>query len=264
MPTQRSLPPQARTLPARAAPDEKAWWLAETRRRILAIATLVAETMPWLLPEFAPLRALPQMQGLNLTADTILAGNADAFAADLDGRLSRASASLAADSPEVLLVEKLRTALPSARERIRTLVLSLQRLSSEAMRFATEMDFGFLVDRSRLLLSIGYELERQHLHKACYDMLSSEARIAAFITVAKGEAPQQSWFRLSRIHTMAYGRAVLISWTGTMFEYLMPSLWMHSYPDTLVSRTLSGVVAIQRAFARERGIPWGISESGCG
>ena len=248
--------------PSQSTPDEKAWWLAETRRRILAIATLVAETMPWLLPEFAPLRALPQMQGLNLTADTILAGNADAFAADLDGRLARASASLAPDSPEVLLVEKLRTALPSARERIRTLVLSLQRLSSEAMRFATEMDFGFLVDRSRLLLSIGYELERQHLHKACYDMLSSEARIAAFITVAKGEAPQQSWFRLSRIHTMAYGRAVLISWTGTMFEYLMPSLWMHSYPDTLVSRTLSGVVAIQRAFARERGIPWGISESG--
>jgi cyclic beta-1,2-glucan synthetase len=245
-----------------SAPDEKAWWLAETRRRILAIATLVTETMPWLLPEFVPLRALPQMQGLISTADSILAGNADAFAADLDARIARASASLTADSPEVLLVEKLRTALPPARERIRDLTSSLQRLSSEAMRFATDMDFGFLLDRSRLLLSIGYEVERQHLHKACYDMLSSEARVAAFITVAKGEAPQQSWFRLGRTHTMAYGRPVLISWTGTMFEYLMPSLWMHSYPDTLVSRTLSGVVAIQRAFARERGIPWGISESG--
>ena len=73
--------------------------------------------------------------------------------------------------------------------------------------------------------------------------------------MAKGEAPQQSWFKLGRIHTMAYGQPVLISWTGTMFEYLMPSLWMRSYPDTLVSRTLSGVVAIQRAFGKEHGIP---------
>jgi len=152
--------------------------------------------------------------------------------------------------------------LASAREGLKTLSTGLQDLSAEAMRFATEMDFGFLMDRSRLMLSIGYEIERHHLHQACYDLLCSEARIAAFITVAKGEAPQQSWFKLGRIHTMAYGHAVLISWTGTMFEYLMPSLWMRSYPDTLMSRTLSGVVAIQRAFGKEHGIPWGISESG--
>jgi cyclic beta-1,2-glucan synthetase len=242
--------------------DEQSWWLAETRLRIRAIAAFVTETMPWLLPELAPLRNLPQMQGLSSTADTVSVSDANAFAADLDSRIARASASLAPDSPEVLLAEKLRTALPAARERIQALTRSLETLASEAMRFATEMDFGFLIDRSRLMLSIGYEVERNRLHQACYDMLSSEARIAAFITIAKGEVPQLSWFKLSRTHTIYYGQAVLISWTGTMFEYLMPSLWMHSYPDTLVSRTLSGVVAIQRAFARERGIPWGISESG--
>ncbi len=164
--------------------------------------------------------------------------------------------------PWWLLAEELRIALTSARERLKTLVIGLKDVSAEAMRFATEMDFGFLMDRSRLLLSIGYEIERQHLHQACYDLLCSEARIAAFITVSKGEAPQQSWFKLGRIHTMAYGHPVLISWTGTMFEYLMPSIWMRSYPDTLVSRTLAGVVAIQRAFGKEHGIPWGISESG--
>jgi cyclic beta-1,2-glucan synthetase len=244
------------------SPEEKAWWLAETRLRIRAIAAFVTETMPWLLPEFAPLRNLPQMQGLSSTADTVSVSNANAFAADLESRIARASASLAPDSPEVLLAEKLRTALPAARERIQTLTRSLQTLASEAMRYATEMDFGFLVNRSRLMLSIGFEVEKNRLHQACYDMLSSEARIASFITIAKGEVPQISWFKLSRTHTIEYGQAVLISWTGTMFEYLMPSLWMHSYPDTLVSRTLSGVVKIQRAFARERGIPWGISESG--
>jgi len=241
---------------------ETAWWLAETHRRISAMAGLIGNYMPWLMPRFAPLLALPQLQGFSETAATVQVGNASLLAADLDTRLARASTGLASDPTLLALADDLRTALASAREGLKALASELKRLSAEAMRFATEMDFGFLMDKSRLLLSIGYEIERQHLHQACYDLLCSEARIAAFITVAKGEAPQQSWFKLGRIHTMAYGQAVLISWTGTMFEYMMPSIWMRSYPDTLVSRTLAGVVAIQRAFGKEHGIPWGISESG--
>ena len=245
-----------------AAAGETAWWLEETQRRIGALAGLVRDYMPWLLPQFAPLLALPQLQGVAETAATIQTGAASGLAGDLDARIARAATSLAADSPLVVLAEELRLALGSAREGLKAIANALKDLSSESMRFATEMDFGFLMDKSRLLLSIGYEIERQHLHQACYDLLCSEARIAAFITVAKGEAPQQSWFKLGRIHTMAYGQPVLISWTGTMFEYMMPSIWMRSYPDTLVSRTLSGVVEIQRAFGKEHGIPWGISESG--
>ena len=244
------------------ATGELAWWLAETHRRISAMAGLISDYMPWLLPRFAPLLALPQLQGFSETAAEVQVGNASLLAADLDTRLARASTGLASDPGLLKLTDELRTVLASAREGLRVLASELKSLSAEAMRFATEMDFGFLMDKSRLLLSIGYEIERQHLHQACYDLLCSEARIAAFITVAKGEAPQQSWFKLGRIHTMAYGHAVLISWTGTMFEYMMPSIWMRSYPDTLVSRTLAGVVAIQRAFGKEHGIPWGISESG--
>jgi cyclic beta-1,2-glucan synthetase len=244
------------------AAGEASWWLAETQRRIRAMVTIVRDYMPWLLPQFAPLFALPQLQGMAETAATVQTGAASGLAADLDARIARASSSLASDSPLVVLAEELRLALASARDGLKALANELKNLSSESMRFATEMDFGFLMDKSRLLLSIGYEIERQHLHQACYDLLCSEARIAAFITVAKGEAPQQSWFKLGRIHTMAYGQPVLISWTGTMFEYMMPNIWMRSYPDTLVSRTLSGVVAIQRAFGKEHGIPWGISESG--
>ena len=89
------------------------------------------------------------------------------------------------------------------------------------------------------MLSIGYMVEQEELHKACYDLLCSEARIGAFVAIAKGDATQQSWFKLGRTHTVAYGRPALISWTGTMFEYLMPALWMRSYPDTLVTRTLT-------------------------
>jgi cyclic beta-1,2-glucan synthetase len=245
-----------------AASGETAWWLGETQRRIGALVVLVGDYMPWLLPQFAPLLALPQLQGVAETAAAIQTGAASGLAGDLDARIARAATSLASDSPLVVLAEELRLALGPAREGLKALANGLKDLSSESMRFATEMDFGFLMDKSRLLLSIGYEIERQHLHQACYDLLCSEARIAAFITVAKGEAPQQSWFKLGRIHTMAYGQPVLISWTGTMFEYMMPSIWMRSYPDTLVSRTLSGVVEIQRAFGKEHGIPWGISESG--
>ena len=244
------------------AGGEVEWWLHETQQRIRAIVVLVRDYLPWLLPKYGPLYALPAMKEvIGVAASVAIAGGA-VLATDLDARLAKAGAGLASGSPEARLAEELQVALLPAREALKDLARGLQDLAAEAMRFATEMDFGFLMDRSRLLLSIGYEMERNHLHQACYDLLSSEARIAAFITVAKGEAPQQSWFKLGRTHVMAFGHAVLISWTGTMFEYLMPSIWMRSYPDTLVSRTLSGVVAIQRAFGRELGIPWGISESG--
>ena len=242
--------------------SEAAWWLDETHQRLRAIVAIVRDYLPWLLPQFGPLFSLPTMQGMAETAAAVPVTGAAVMAAEIENHLVRASTSLASGSGESALAEQLRFALGPARENLKTLAREVQDLATEAMRFATEMDFGFLMDRSRLLLSIGYEMETQHLHQACYDLLSSEARIAAFITVAKGEAPQQSWFKLGRTHTMAFGHAVLISWTGTMFEYLMPSIWMRSYPDTLVSRTLSGVVAIQRAFAKEHGIPWGISESG--
>jgi len=102
----------------------------------------------------------------------------------------------------------------------------------------------------------------QKIHSACYDMLASEARVATFLAIARDELPQQSWFKLGRDHTQAFGQFILHSWTGTMFEYLMPALWMRNYPDTLISRTLEACVRAQRAFAGSFNIPWGISESG--
>jgi cyclic beta-1,2-glucan synthetase len=93
-------------------------------------------------------------------------------------------------------------------------------------------------------------------------MIASEARIATFLAIARDQLPQQSWFKLSREHTQAFDRFILLSWTGTMFEYLMPALWMRCYPDTLISRTLASCVQVQRAFARDLSMPWGISESG--
>jgi hypothetical protein len=123
------------------------------------------------------------------------------------------------------------------------------------------MDFTFLLNPRRKLLSTGFDAESQKLHSACYDLLASEARIAVFVAIAKDDIPQESWFHLGRGHTVDHGRPVLISWTGTMFEYLMPALWMQAYPDTLLERSRAAAVRAQRAHVAGRRIPWGISES---
>ena len=244
-------------------PSEAAWWLLELRTRIRAFTDIVRDYLPWLQPEFASLRQSPLLQSIFREAETARLESLAAVVADLDTRLQRAWTTSVSDSPEVFLAEKLRTLLPAAQANFEALSRDLSKLAAHAERCVAEMDFAFLIEPSRQILSIGYMVEQEELHKACYDLLCSEARIAAFIAVAKGEATQQSWFKLGRIHTVAYGRPALISWTGTMFEYLMPALWMRAYPDTLVTRTLDSVVHIQRAYASEQGgIPWGVSECG--
>ncbi len=250
---------------AAAQLSEPAWWQREHRQRVFAIAAIVNDYMPWLRPEFAPLRQL-ELLSTKASSPFPCLGDAAEFITQLDAQLARNWATLPSEenagSTHIVLGEQLRALLPAARERTHSLIERVRRCSVEAFRLANAMDFGFLVQKDRQLLSIGYELATETVHSASYDMLASEARIAAFLAIANGEMQQQSWFKLGRTHTFAFGRAVLLSWTGTMFEYLMPSLWMRSLPDTLMARTLSGVVAIQRAFARRLNIPWGISESG--
>ena len=129
------------------------------------------------------------------------------------------------------LRKKLLLRLPAARLNSLRLIEQLRSIAAQCDRMVRDMDFAFLLDRRRKLLSIGYDAEARKVHAACYDLLASEARIAAFISIAKGDIPQESWFQMSRSHVVVEGRPVLISWTGTMFEYLMPQLWMRSYPD---------------------------------
>ncbi len=118
-----------------------------------------------------------------------------------------------------------------------------------------------LVDKRRKLLSVGWDVTSQQLNKSCYDLLASESRTAAFIAIAKGEALQDNWFRLGRQHTVCEGETVLISWTGTTFEYLMPVIWMKSQPNTLLDRAMRSAVRAHQSYAKKRGVPWGISEA---
>lgn len=126
---------------------------------------------------------------------------------------------------------------------------------------AEEMDFEFLLNKQRKLLSVGFDVETQRVHTACYDLLGTESRTAVFCAIVKEDIPQESWFLLGRAHTLDRGRPVLLSWTGTLFEYLMPSLWMRSYSNTLLDRSRVAAVRSQQAYAANKGIPWGISES---
>jgi hypothetical protein len=243
------------------ADAQNQWWVAETRRRIASIFTLLRDYTPWMLPEYESLRDLPELD-LGHGEDTLSIVAAAAFSELLDARLAQSSVTLPSNSPLNPLCEQLRVSLPQATRNLRTLAAALYAIAQKVEVLAEETEFSFLVDRGRQLLSVGYDATAQQLHPACYDMLASEARIAAFLAVARGDLPQQSWLNLGRSHTRAFGRFLLLSWTGTMFEYLMPALWMRSFPDTLIARTLNSCVKVQQAFARVHDIPWGISESG--
>ncbi len=126
-----------------------------------------------------------------------------------------------------------------------------------------DMDFRFLYHPRRKVLSIGYDVLAGKLEASYYDLLASEARIAVFIAIAKGDIPQEAWFHLGRAHRLARGERVLLSWTGTMFEYLMPTLWMKHYSGTILEQSIRAAVRAQKDYGRRKGVPWGVSESAC-
>lgn len=244
--------------PASDSAGGDAWWLTETANRMDAIRRLVRDYMPWLSPEFAALREIPEF-AINAHAESLSIEQAVLYAEMLERKLVPAAE---ASNGNGSLATRLGAQLPNAIRALRALLASLHAIADQSERLADETEFGFLVDPGRRILSIGYDIRKQAIHEATYDMLASEARIATFLAVARGELPQQSWFKLARDYTFVFGTHVLISWTGTMFEYLMPSLWMRSYPHTLLAENLTACVRVQQAFARKLGIPWGISESG--
>ena len=134
-------------------------------------------------------------------------------------------------------------------------------LEGTARSMALTMEFGFLLDPERKLLSIGYRVPEGTLDPSCYDLLASEARLASFIAIAKGDVPARHWFRLGRGVTPVAHGAALISWSGSMFEYLMPSLVMRAPTGSLLEQTSRLVVRRQIEYAAARRLPWGISES---
>ena len=137
----------------------------------------------------------------------------------------------------------------------------LRAIADRAFAYASEMDFTFLYDERRKLFSIGYHTSASSFDNSYYDLLASEARLASFMAIAKGDVPVEHWFHLGRSLTSDRGIRALASWSGSMFEYLMPVLITQSYPFTLLDQTYHGAVRRQILYGAERKAPWGVSES---
>ncbi|MFI5455936.1 MAG: GH36-type glycosyl hydrolase domain-containing protein [Isosphaerales bacterium] len=158
------------------------------------------------------------------------------------------------------LVE-LRRIVAEASTRAAERITALEKLALRCGELA-DLDYQFLYDRSRHLLAIGYNVDDRRTDASFYDLLASEARLASFVGIAQGHLPQEHWFSLGRLLTATRGGPVLISWSGSMFEYLMPLLVMPTYEDTLLDQTYRAAVARQIEYGAQRSVPWGVSESG--
>ena len=211
-------------------------------------------------------------------ADTARLAAADGAAAGeawaLSAQLARAAAELTRGEPSLVGEEisywcrQLLDAVQKTTTDESVPADELRGLAGRLSALVNNISFEFLYDRRRRIFSIGYRLADAdgpgRLDAAFYDLLASEARVASFVAIAKGDVPQHHWFHLGRLVTNVDGRATLMSWGGTMFEYLMPQLLMRSYLGTLLDQSCHAAVRRQIEYGRRRHVPWGISESAYG
>jgi cyclic beta-1,2-glucan synthetase len=154
-----------------------------------------------------------------------------------------------------------RQAIERARHHAEELIERAERLGALADDLIEETEFGFLFNTERQLFSIGFSVSDGRLDNSYYDILASEARLASFMAIATGTLSYEHWFKLGRALTPVGRLRALLSWSASMFEYLMPLLVMREYPGTLLAETYDAVVRRQMQYAASRGVPWGISES---
>ena len=248
------------------ANEELHYWSRRLVERIQAQIDAIRHFAPWLAEPFE--RELrfsftdPKLQPL-----LQLMRAAPTFA-EIPKRLEEVEGGIRARlaSPEPLhkltreALENLVVALEPARIRVAALLDSWSVTASIANRWVEEMQFEFLFDRRSELMRIGSTADGK-LEDSSYDLLASEARTAVLLGIARGDMPREAWFHLGRKLVQWRGYHCLISWSGTMFEYLMPNLFMRTWEGTLLHESCKSAVKIQQAWARERGIPWGVSES---
>jgi cellobiose phosphorylase len=181
--------------------------------------------------------------------------------ADKVAELARSLAKAAASDAEAASrLSDLAVALESTATGIRDLLARFRQLAAECREFEF-MDFRFLYHKRKELLAIGYDVSERRLDAGTYDLLASEARLASFVAVAQGQLPADHWFALGRLMTTAGGQPTLLSWSGSMFEYMMPPLVMPMHESTLLDQACRTAIRMQIDYAHRRGTPWGISES---
>jgi len=238
------------------------WWVEETSLQIASLRQLAEFFIPWLLPEYHEVLERGELSLFRETNHLTLNTLPD-FLRAVEMRLKMICEDDEAEQETTAVAESMRSLIPSSIRQAESLRDRLRLLSEEADALVREMDFRFLYNPKRRVLSVGYDVTQRHLERSCYELLASEARTATFVAIAKGDIPQESWFHLGRTLTVCAGKRVLLSWSGTMFEYLMPALWMRTYPNTILDQSLRAAVVCQRGLSKQLAIPWGISESAC-
>jgi cellobiose phosphorylase len=189
-----------------------------------------------------------------------------AFGQSLCPLIEAALEELPADLPHSRLEERTYLAalvrcLHEAGDRAHERLLALEALARQADELAA-MDFAFLFDTKRDLFPTGFNVTESRRDTGFYDLLPSEARLCSYVAIALGQVPQDHWFSLGRLLVAARGEPTLVSWSGSMFEYLMPLLVMPNYENTLLDRSCKAMVQRQIEYGQSLGVPWGISESG--
>ena len=239
------------------------YWSRDLYDQLRRLRHQAASFAPWLLAKdkamIESLGIRPLVDIHQLTLDEAIKA-LEWFAASLRDSLNRTDLS----NGDRKKVEALLRKVSARSERARSLHEIMEELAETCEELAHEMDFGFLYNRQRKLLSIGYTKSANRVESACYDLLASEARLATFVAIAKGDIPQASWFYLGRGQTQCENERVLISWAGSLFEYLMPNLWMRVYPNTLLHASARAAINFHAGMEILKDHPWGISEAGFG
>jgi len=235
--------------------SEAGWWASALASQCRAAGDELAFLAPWsaLLttdgrsdcPELSHIPTLRELATLE---------------ADLLTALEHRNASEATPEASARLAE-LRPLITQAGQRARTRISTIATLAQQCGELA-RFEYDFLFDKARHLLAIGYNVGESRRDSSFYDLLASEARLSSFVGIAQGQLPQESWFALGRLLTNSNGAPTLLSWSGSMFEYLMPLLVMPTYDHTLLDETYKAAVHGQIEYGKRRGVPWGISESG--
>jgi cyclic beta-1,2-glucan synthetase len=239
-----------------ADPESQAkWWAHAFARQCQGALDELTFLAPWTLlsapqirgSEFRGIDGIPTLRELARLEEDLLPA--------IEHRLGLDATPEAAE-----WLGELRRLIREASRRARARIAAIERLALQSSELAS-MEYDFLFDKARHLLAIGYNVGERRLDSSYYDLLASEARLCSFVAIAQGQLPQEIWFALGRLLTTAGGEPVLLSWSGSMFEYLMPLLVMPTYEDTLLDQTYQAAVERQIEYGRSRKLPWGMSES---
>ncbi len=246
----------AASLDATAPESDAQWWAQALTRQCQSALDELALLAPWLALPAASGRLRDVLDPIEIPTLRELTTINVAWLAAIEQQRDPE------ETPEEReWLDKLRRHIAAASRHAQERIAEIERLAVQAGELAI-MEYDFLYDKASHLLAIGYNVGERWRDSSYYDLLASEARLSSFVAIAQGQLPQESWFALGRLLTTAGGEPTLLSWSGSMFEYLMPLLVMPTYENTLLDQTCHAAVKRQIAYGKQRGVAWGISECG--